>query len=664
MFPDGRITRDRFPAAGRTWRLAKRPGPGGSTVYLAVDDAAASQTTTPSGTPTTGGGGGGLRGPLNSMPAADVLASHDLSDGADDVAPYGGMHRASTMPSNSGRHRGGHNPLATSTPHFTHQHLHPQQQQQQDAMHSLAGWMTGHHSVQGGGGGGGTPRGGAAVFAGDLLCATESAAPMERFKAFVRLFAGLRRTREALGLAHLVMPRGAALADGPSGHCADGWASPEGQELVKHVRREARGPRGACAGRLWGMGRGTCRRSAQGVVCQVRGGVCLRAWWPLVRHEVAPALRHTGPKQLGVGALGPLYAACNRLSSSLAAQLWATGCPLASSLDARAVVRRTAGMPGPQQRHVACRQPACLRHAHAHVTRLPPALHLPASSSGSSAAQALMVGESLAKFGTADFGERANTSRAITTKASGRKLLHGAGGGVCPGGERALGGHGVAQLPRLCAAAAAARSAGLLRQQAHYVWRRHAGVARHYPAGVAPYGMSVWEATVAPAPLPALPCAPPLARMHPMCGRHPCHPSHMGTTTSCNTPPLPVPPRPAPPLQDYAKLLMLYIEGCGGLFSDGFIAQLPHWLQVKGAAAGHWVLCVCVCECLCVCGGGVRAHARAACECVRCECARVLWVGLRLHGACRSRFWRCRCDVLHSSCVRLGASLLHTIAAC
>ncbi|KAG2497090.1 hypothetical protein HYH03_005084 [Edaphochlamys debaryana] len=235
VWPSGLITHEKFVHNGSVWRLVKRPMAQGNSYYMAVlEEATAAAgngatSTSAFATPDTAQR-------LRSMPIDSLSTSHDYCDvsGACDIAPayangsqtphaHHHQHAASLPPPHNG-------PLA-HTPSF-----HRSATANGNALApngtaalrgngsynsmALAALPSGQSYSLGPGGVGG--------FMPDLLAATESPMPLDRYKAFIRLFSSLGRMRESLGLpAPTPGAPAAALASDPA------WETPDAQELVR-----------------------------------------------------------------------------------------------------------------------------------------------------------------------------------------------------------------------------------------------------------------------------------------------------------------------------------------------------------------------------------------------------------------------------------------------
>ncbi|GLC36588.1 hypothetical protein PLESTB_000164900 [Pleodorina starrii] len=234
VWPRGLITHEKFSFKGSFWRLAKRPMPNGNSVYMAVldDSSANGNGATTYGTPSSCATPDAAQR-LRSVPI-DTFSGHETYDvvGAAEDTParqhrgayhHSHLHHAPTAPPPLNSHSSSQRELALTAGNSLRE-----RNGSYSSMALVAAppsgamslpMVSGSFSLAGGGNG----------FMTDLLAATESPMPLDRYKAFVRLFSGLSRLREAMGLPHTT-PRAAAedVAD-------PAWEGPEAQDLVRQM---------------------------------------------------------------------------------------------------------------------------------------------------------------------------------------------------------------------------------------------------------------------------------------------------------------------------------------------------------------------------------------------------------------------------------------------
>ncbi|GFR50696.1 hypothetical protein Agub_g12950 [Astrephomene gubernaculifera] len=235
-WPKGQITHEKFSHGGSFWRLVKRPMAQGNSVYMAVLDETShsSSTSAANGSPTSYAANDTTQR-LRSMPL-DAFPGHDISDvtGSDLSPAYASSsqqppHHAMSLPPLSGNH---HHHAASGLRSSSALSLSLNAPSFRDRngnygnMALIASQPSGHLSLQGGGlslgcGGNG--------FMTDLLSATESPMPLDRYKAFIRLFSNLNRNREALCLPQPAPDAPPSVASDPN------WESPDAQELVRQM---------------------------------------------------------------------------------------------------------------------------------------------------------------------------------------------------------------------------------------------------------------------------------------------------------------------------------------------------------------------------------------------------------------------------------------------
>lgn len=245
-FPDGLIPFEKFSTHSHSWRLAKRVIPNGQTVYLAVLDDGNTASSAPTAhhqqdhmsngypnghafTTATALSSPDTFQRLRSMPLDSLSDSFDGPSNPNpnphctDLAPAGSHHLMPHHASSSSAllHRPPHGPsLLHNRPNSTNSLLH--------AANSMpASALAAHHGA----------------FMTDLLAATESPMPLDRFKAFCRLFSALDRMRETMGLppatpAAVTNHRTNGNANGSAHKLA--WDAPEAHEHVKQVGARAR----------------------------------------------------------------------------------------------------------------------------------------------------------------------------------------------------------------------------------------------------------------------------------------------------------------------------------------------------------------------------------------------------------------------------------------
>ncbi|EFJ51369.1 hypothetical protein VOLCADRAFT_120451 [Volvox carteri f. nagariensis] len=257
-WPRGLITHEKFLHKGTFWRLMKRPMANGNSVYMAVID-----------DPGSANGNGAANGHLSarcttpdssahrlrSMPvdgfspvhdgsASDLVGTDYISDVPAQRSQYHrgplsaqhSFHHAPSAPAPLSSHGSAQHQLQQRNGDLVLQPYHSSGpaglRERNTSYNSMAivpsqpsGGISpsqltpGSFSLGCGGNG----------FMTDLLAATESPMPLDRFKAFVRLFSTLGRMREALRLP-ATTPRAAAedVAD-------PAWESPEAQDLVRQL---------------------------------------------------------------------------------------------------------------------------------------------------------------------------------------------------------------------------------------------------------------------------------------------------------------------------------------------------------------------------------------------------------------------------------------------
>ncbi|KXZ48877.1 hypothetical protein GPECTOR_25g462 [Gonium pectorale] len=213
VWPGGLITHEKFQHNGSLWRLVKRPMAHGNSVYMAVldDSRTASHGTASSlgGTATTPDTAHRLRSlPLDAF-SPDAS---DVNSGCCDVVPAY-AHAAQHAPS-APSPLVGHG-LRLPPPHSLGGSSMRDRNGSYSSMALAAAQPSGTLSVP--------------SFMTDLLAATESPTPLDRYKAIVRLMSLLTRSRESFGLPQLTPRAPASAAADPA------WDSPDAQDLVRQI---------------------------------------------------------------------------------------------------------------------------------------------------------------------------------------------------------------------------------------------------------------------------------------------------------------------------------------------------------------------------------------------------------------------------------------------
>ncbi|GIL62670.1 hypothetical protein Vafri_16852 [Volvox africanus] len=244
IWPRGLITHEKFHHKGSLWRLAKRPMANGNTVYMAILD-----------DPSANGNGNGIATANGTLPARS--ATPDT------------MQRLRSVPLDTFSPHQDSSDLGLADYNDIHTRIHRGLTGHHSFHHAHSGPLSSHSSAQrelalqpfsGGSAGGLTssfrdrnpshtsmalvasqPSNGLLVagsfslgsgsngFMTDLLAATESPMPLDRYKAFVRLFCTLNRTREALRLPPATPAAAAEDVADP------GWESGDAQDLIRQM---------------------------------------------------------------------------------------------------------------------------------------------------------------------------------------------------------------------------------------------------------------------------------------------------------------------------------------------------------------------------------------------------------------------------------------------